>query len=259
MGSSPGQHFVEHHAQGVNVRALVHVLRVLQLFGRHVVRRADGQAAGRQRDLVLGLAEQLGDAEVGDLHPALRVEQDVLRLDVAVQDAFVVGELERLANLRHEHHRLLRGEPARLHRLAQVYAVHELHQQVEEPAGLAEVMDGDDVRVVQPRQHAGLAVESLGEGGVGGQRLRQELERDEAVQLRLARLVHHPHAAVADEFEYLQLREGGGDRLRWAAAGSCPRAGRPRSAWRPRPAGISGKALAAHWPAAAPGTSGNDW
>ena len=42
-----GEHFVEHHAEGVDVGALVHVLRMLELLGRHVVRRADGHAAGR--------------------------------------------------------------------------------------------------------------------------------------------------------------------------------------------------------------------
>ena len=57
---------------------------------------------------VLGLAaDQLGQAEVGDLHPALLVQQDVLRLDVAVDDAVVVGVLEGLADLRHDGQGLL--------------------------------------------------------------------------------------------------------------------------------------------------------
>ena len=46
--------------------------------------------------------------------------------------------------------------------LPQAHAVHELHQQVVEPVGLAEVVDGDDVRVVQPGQRLGLAGEALG-------------------------------------------------------------------------------------------------
>ena len=54
-------------------------------------------------------ANKLGDAKVGDLHPALLVEQDVLRLDVAVDDALLVRELQRLANLRHNGQRLLRA------------------------------------------------------------------------------------------------------------------------------------------------------
>ena len=50
-------------------------------------------------DLLVGLdaqqrvptVEHLGDAEVRNLHPARFVEQDVLRLDVAVDNAFGVG------------------------------------------------------------------------------------------------------------------------------------------------------------------------
>ena len=52
---------------------------------------------------ILGLAaHQLRQAEVGDLHPALLVEQDVFGLDVAVDHAVVVGVLQGLADLRHD-------------------------------------------------------------------------------------------------------------------------------------------------------------
>jgi len=212
-GQLAREHLIEDHAQRIDVRALVHILRMLQLFGRHVVGRAHGVAAGSEGKLFPGLAHQLGDAEVRDLHPAARVEQDILRLDVAVQDAFVMGELERLTNLRHQHHGLLRGEPARLHRLAQVHAVNELHQQKEEPARLAEVIDRDDIRVVEPGQNPGLAVEAFGECGIGGQRLRQELERNQAVEPRLAGLEDDAHAALADDFQDFELWEGIGDFL----------------------------------------------
>ena len=59
-------------------------------------------------------------------------------------------------------------KPAGLQRLAQVHAVDELHQQVEEAAGLAEVVDGDDVRVAEAGERLGLAVEALGEARVVG-------------------------------------------------------------------------------------------
>ena len=62
-------------------------------------------------------AEQLGEAEVGDLHAAARVEQDVLGLDVAVHDALVVRVLQRVADLRHDRERLARRERARAQQL----------------------------------------------------------------------------------------------------------------------------------------------
>ena len=91
-------------------------------------------------------AQQFGDAEVRDLHPALLVQQDVLGLDVAVDDALLVGILERLADGRHDGQRLLGRELPGLQELPQVHPIHELHQQVIQAVGLAEVIDGDDVR-----------------------------------------------------------------------------------------------------------------
>ena len=63
------------------------------------------------------LAEQLGQPEVGDLHPAPLVDEDVLRLDVAMDDPLVVGELQGIANLRHDGQGLL-GRHRRPHWIA---------------------------------------------------------------------------------------------------------------------------------------------
>ena len=83
-----------------------------------------------------GLAwpHQLRQAEVGDLHPALLVQQDVLRLDVAVDHAVVVGVLQRLADLRHDGQGFLGRELAGVQQPAQVHAVDELHEEVVERA-----------------------------------------------------------------------------------------------------------------------------
>ena len=91
------------------------------------------------------------------------VEQQVLRLDVAMHDAVLVRVLQRLADRRHDGQRLLRREAPGLHRLPQIHAIHELHEQVVEPARLAEVVHGDDVRMAQRRERLGLAREALGE------------------------------------------------------------------------------------------------
>jgi len=52
-----------------------------------------------------------------------------------------------------------------------------------------------------------LAREPLGKRRRHADAARQNLDRDEAVEFLLSRLVHCAHAAFADEFENFQLRE----------------------------------------------------
>jgi hypothetical protein len=61
--------------------------------------------------------DQLRHAEVGNLDPTPSVQQQFLRLDVAMEDSFVVGELQRLADLRDKREGLLEGESASVQRL----------------------------------------------------------------------------------------------------------------------------------------------
>ena len=77
---------------------------------------------------------QFRDAEVGDFDPALLVEQDVLRLDVAVDHAVVVGVLQGLADLRDDGQGLLRRQLAGIQQPAEAQAVDELHEEVVQTA-----------------------------------------------------------------------------------------------------------------------------
>ena len=53
------------------------------------------------------LAEQFGQAEIGDFHPSALVDEDVFRLDVAMDHALVMGELKGIADLRNNRQGLL--------------------------------------------------------------------------------------------------------------------------------------------------------
>ena len=66
------------------------------LLGAHVGRRAQDRAAGRHLDVRL---HPLGQAEVGDVGMAFGVDQDVRRLQVAVQNAPHVGVVDGLGRL----------------------------------------------------------------------------------------------------------------------------------------------------------------
>ena len=98
---------VERDAEGVKVGPAVERLR-LRLLGGDVGGRPH-QKAG------LGLDERPGrlrDAEVGEVRPAVRVEDDVLRLDVAVDDAAFVAVGEGVEERDSEARRLRLGEGA---------------------------------------------------------------------------------------------------------------------------------------------------
>src|SRR4029077_18308710 len=75
-GGTAGDHLVEDDTQGPDVGARVDLLAA-DLLGRHVAGGADGGAVAGQARLV----GQLGDAEIDDLHPAVRRHDDVRRLD----------------------------------------------------------------------------------------------------------------------------------------------------------------------------------
>ena len=92
-----GEQLVEDDAEAVDVAAGVDRVRLAAgLLGRHVGRRAEHLAVGRHRRVV-GVA--LGQAEVHEVRLAVGVEQDVRRLDVAVDDAERVRAAERVGDL----------------------------------------------------------------------------------------------------------------------------------------------------------------
>ena len=99
--------------EGVDVGPGVHVHAAhLGLLRAHVERRADHLGEpGVDRLLGQRLADRLGHAEVDHLRHRLAVvhrDQDVRRLEVAVDDPLLVGVLDRLADLHEQRQPVLR-------------------------------------------------------------------------------------------------------------------------------------------------------
>ncbi len=187
-------------------------MRPLELLGRHVAQRAHHLVLGGQRRIADG-ADEFGQAEVGDFHSAALVEQNVFRLDVAMHDPFVMGELQGVANLRHDGQRILRRHFAGSNRLPQIHAVNEFHDDIKQPVALAEVVDADDIRMIQPGQRAGLAREPFGEGRIAAHFGRQDFHGHQSIEARLPRFVNRAHASLAEQFQHFELRKTGGELL----------------------------------------------
>ena len=95
-GGLEREQLVERGAEGVDVAAVVddHALGE-RLLGAHVAERAE-QVAGHRH---AGVLFDAGQAEVGDPELAGVVDQEVGRLDVAVEDAVLVGVVEGFGGL----------------------------------------------------------------------------------------------------------------------------------------------------------------
>jgi hypothetical protein len=102
-GFAAREQLVEEDAQRVDVGARVHVEAAeLRLLGRHVLRRPDDlPELGEERLLREPAVRGLGDPEVDHLRHRLAVverDEDVRRLQVAVDDALAVRVLDRAAD-----------------------------------------------------------------------------------------------------------------------------------------------------------------
>ena len=127
---------------------------------------------------------RLHQSQVGDLHQSLLVEQQVVRLDVAVDHAAVVRVLQPAGRLEDVADRGFRVElPLAADEVGQRPAGNVLHAEEAGAVRFADVVDLDDVRVRQLRVGVGFA------GGEPGHEdrvkapapLAHHLERDRPV------------------------------------------------------------------------------
>lgn len=202
-GPAAGEHLEQHDPQGEDVRPSGD-LAAQELLRRHVTRCAEDLVAlVAERDLV-----QTRDAEVGELHLARLVEEDVGGLDVPVDDAHGVEIVERRGDLGHQVDGALEVELAAGRQdLGQAAAAHVLHGHEDRPVGpLDQVIDRDDVRVgehagaarlaeqVVPQRAHPVALRFLPRRPGGPEALDRHLAADQAV----ARQVDRPRGPAAD-------------------------------------------------------------
>ena len=137
------------------------------------------------------------DAEVCDERGAI-VQQDVLRLDVAVDHAVAMRVVERGADLLGEAHGIVDGQLVlAIQAIAQRLALDERHHVEEVAVRLPRVEQREDVRMLQRRRRLDLGQEAIGAND-GGELWAQHLHRDAAIVLEIVRQIHGRHAARAE-------------------------------------------------------------
>ena len=120
-----------------------------------------------------------------------------------MDDPGLVREMERFAQLAHDVHGFFDVEAlVRVEEVLEFLALDELHDNVRDFAFRAEVVHLHDVRVIQPRDRLGLAVEThrVFLGGVLVERaLQNRLDRDLAVQSGIHARIDDAHRALAKD------------------------------------------------------------
>ena len=198
-GLGAGEHLEEHQPGGVDVAAGVGDA-ALDLLGGEVGDGAEQHALGAGDGLA---RDRPGQPEVGDLDRAVVVDDDVLGLDVAVDQALGVRLGERLEHrVEHVEGRPRREQALLAHDVAQGLPGHVLHREEDVAVVLALVEHGDDVGVGQRRGRARLATEAGDEALVVGEVLAHHLQGDLAVEPLVDGEVDRRHPAVGDPTEH---------------------------------------------------------
>ena len=180
------------HIAAAIQRSAPHLLR------RHVAERADDVA----RDQRFAL-ENPGDSKVQHLHDAGFVQHEVVRLDVEVDDAGAmrVGQAGARAFDQLEPPAQRERGPAP-DQASERLPRHVLHRDVRPAVVLTGVEDGDDVRVPEPPGGARL-LHQPSSSDVVIQLASNELDRNLAIEDRVASQIHLRHAAAAEEADHL--------------------------------------------------------
>ena len=115
-----------------------------------------------------------------------------------MRDALPVRLVERVGDLDRDLQRLVERQRPFLEARGQRLAVEMRHDQVVRAIDAADVVDAADVGMVQGRDGASLALEAGPHIGIASDVARQDLDRDRAIEPRVAGPVDLAHAARAD-------------------------------------------------------------
>lgn len=152
-------HLVEHTGEGVLVGPAIDLLLAPRLLRTHVDWRAHDHPRGGE--LFVHVAHRPGHPEVGH-HDLVALEQDVVGLDVAVDDALFMGLGQRRADGPGDGERAWQGDRFLVQeQVAEVLALHVGHGEPEEVFDLPRIEDAQDVRMVQLARNADLAPETV--------------------------------------------------------------------------------------------------
>src|SRR5713226_4785861 len=126
-----------------------------------------------------------------------------------MDDPLLVRRLEGLRDLAGDGHRLVDRDRSTGDPLRQILALDEFHHERGDATAFFEAMNTADVRVIQRRERFRFTLKAGDPLGVRDERVRQDLDRHVAIQLRVARFIDLAHAAGPKGREDLVWAESG--------------------------------------------------
>ena len=143
--------------------------------------------------------DAFGQSEIEQLHGTRRRHLDVGRLQIAMNDPLPMRHLQGVCDLDRDRDGILDGERTLQQPLGECRSVDQFKYQGGHSVDALEAIDGADVRMVEGRENLCFALEADQTVRVLGEEQREDLDRNVAIELAVARAVHIAHPATAKE------------------------------------------------------------
>ncbi len=219
-GEQAGGHLVENCTEGKEIAAGIEFF-AQSLLRRHIGNGAEsragsgeqilsesGAAISRGRAFLECSAGVFGQAEIEQLGVAARGDEDVGRLDVAVDDPFRVGSVEGVGDLDGGVEKQIELEGAAGDAFTKRLALEKLHGDESAMLVLADFVDGANVGMVQGRGAARFTLKALEGLTIVGEGFGKKLQSNVAAQAEVFGFVDFAHATGAELAENAVVRDG---------------------------------------------------
>ena len=192
---SSGRGAIERDAERVQIAATVK-FESSRLFGTEVMRRAHDVIAAAQCRFT---AQCTSQTEIGNDRLAMRTDEDVVGLDVAMHHAARMRDREGGGDIESNPDHFGLGEPLQKLQSAREGKRQQVHRHKGSAIDLADVSNRHDVRVSQSRGDGGFSPETRLSLGLPCELWAQDLQRDRDLQVTIDRLVDPRESPSAEQ------------------------------------------------------------
>jgi hypothetical protein len=148
-----------------------------------------------------------GQAEIENFGAPALGHENILRLDIAVNDAFGVCRIQRVGDLDGQWQQLVEFHCPPINRMLERLSFQKLHGDEGAVVLLADVVNRANIRMIQGRSGLRFALKSGQRLPIPGNFCGKELERHEATQPRILGFVDDTHPATPEFFQDAIVRD----------------------------------------------------